>query len=152
MKAILDDQLTKTKSRRYPYSKVLTILAETKKSNMKKCILICILLMGAMSIVSCSSRRAAINSLESLVQQVEKEGESYTMSDWDNVIRECAKVDKKLKKHEFTPEEKKEIAELQGRFAGVVTKDILIGTYNTANAIRVALEGGLEGLLEGLIE
>ncbi len=119
---------------------------------MKKTLFICLLLAAAFSMQSCSSRRAAISSLESLVNQVEKEGDSYTMADWDGFIRKCAHVDKQLKKHEFTPEENREIGTLKGRLAGIVTKDILLQSFKSVSTIKEQLGGGAEGFLEELLK
>ena len=66
---------------------------------MKKILTICLIAAMAVSMLSCSTRRAAINDLESLVEKVEKNGEEYTLEDWENVIYRCAKIEKKLQKH-----------------------------------------------------
>lgn len=119
---------------------------------MKKILFIYILFIGTICATSCSSRRMAINSLESLVNQVEKNGDSYTMTDWDRFIKKCAKVDKELKRHEFTAEENREIGTLKGRMAGIVTKDVLQQTFKSVNTIKEQLGGGAEGFLEELLK
>ena len=50
---------------------------------MKKILTICLIAAMAVSMQSCSTRRAAINDLESLVEKVEKNGEEYTLEDWE---------------------------------------------------------------------
>ena len=111
---------------------------------MKKILTICLIAAMAVSMQSCSTRRAAINDLESLVDKVEKNGEEYTLEDWENVIYRCAKIEKKLQKHEYSAEEHREIGTLKGRLAGVVTKDILT---NSAKKV-ISIEGSMEGILK----
>lgn len=119
---------------------------------MKKILTICLIVAMAVSMQSCSTRRAAINDLESLVDKVEKNGEKYTLEDWENVIYRCAKIEKKLQKHEYSAEEHREIGTLKGRLAGVVTKDILTNSAKKVISIKEQLDGGTEGFLEGLLK
>lgn len=119
---------------------------------MKKTLFICLLLAAAFSMQSCSTRRAAINDLEALVERVEKNGEGYTLADWENVIYRCAEIEKKLLKHEYTTEEHREIGTLKGRLAGVVTKDILTNSAKMVINIKEQLGGGAEGFLDVFME
>ncbi|MBR3615123.1 MAG: hypothetical protein IKL56_00690 [Bacteroidaceae bacterium] len=119
---------------------------------MKKALFICLLLAAAFSMQSCSTHRTAINDLEALVNKVEKNGAKYTLEDWENVIYRCAKIEKKLQKHEYSAEEHREIGTLKGRLAGVVTKDILTNSAKKVISIKEQLDGGTEGFLEGLLK
>ncbi len=114
---------------------------------MKKVFFICLLLAGVVVCSSCSSRRSAINDLESLVERVEKNGEGYTLADWENVIYRCAEIEKKLQKHEYTTEEHREIGELKGRLAANMTADIIAKAVKKAVRIKEQMNGGVAGFL-----
>ena len=115
---------------------------------MKKIILIGMLLVAAFGTSSCSTRRAAINELETLVERVEKNGDGYSLEDWEGVIYSSAKIDKKIKKHEYSTEEHREIGALKGRLAGVVAKEILTNSAKKVINIKEQLGGGAEGFLD----
>ena len=119
---------------------------------MKKRLLICILLLGALSLSSCSSRYTAINNLESLVNEVENEGETYTLADWSKLTQKCVRIERELNKHEYTPEENREIGKLKGRLGGIVAKDILEDLYKITNTLKEQFNGGINGFLEEFLK
>lgn len=119
---------------------------------MKKSLIICILFIAALCMQSCTTRRTAINDLESLVKKVEKNGENYTLADWDNVIKKCASIENEMQKYEYTKEENEEIGTLKGRLAAIVTKDILIFSSKKTQSIKEQIVPGVSSFLEELFK
>lgn len=119
---------------------------------MKKILTICLIAAMAVSMLSCSTRRAAINDLASLVEKVEKNGENYTLADWDNVIQKCARIENELQKHEYSKEENEEIGTLKGRLAAIVAKDILIFSAKRTESMKEQLGPGINSFLEELMK
>lgn len=119
---------------------------------MKKILTICLIAAMAVSMQSCSTRRAAINDLASLVEKVEKNGENYTLADWDNVIQKCARIENELQKHEYSKEENEEIGTLKGRLAAIVAKDILIFSAKRTESMKEQLGPGINSFLEELMK
>ena len=119
---------------------------------MKKYILISFILAGALILNSCGSRRAVIDDLASLAVEIEKNGVSYGMDDWEEVLRKYAKIEKKLDNYKYTTEEQKEIGELKGTLLGNSVKSIIVSSKNKIDYVNSILDGGFEGLLNSLLE
>lgn len=117
----------------------------------KNFLIICMLSIAVLSMTSCSTRRAAVSDLESLVMDVEENGKSYSMDDWKMVIYRYSKIEERLQKHDYTKEEHKEIGNLKGRLLGNATKDVLINCYETIENINSEIDGGKEGFIKALL-
>ena len=119
---------------------------------MKRHLIPFMLIACTLLLASCSSQRAAINDLASLVEKVEKNGENYTLADWDNVIQKCARIENELQKHEYSKEENEEIGTLKGRLAAIVAKDILIFSAKKTESMKEQLGPGINSFLEELLK
>ena len=119
---------------------------------MKKHILTCLILTGALMLNSCNTRRAAIDDLSSLSQRIEVYGVSYDMSDWKKALKEYADIEKRLKKHDYTQEEVKEIEQLKGTLLGNAVKSVITSSKNKIDNIKGLFEGEFEEFIEGLFK
>ena len=119
---------------------------------MKKHIIPFILIAGLLFLGSCTTRRTAINDLASLVENVEKNGEEYTLADWDNVIKRCARIENEMQKHEYTQAENEEIGTLKGRLAAIAAKDILKFSAKKTIDLKEQLGPGINSFLEELMK
>lgn len=119
---------------------------------MKKSILFGLILSGTLLLGSCNTRRAAIDDLSSLAERIELYGVSYDMDDWKMVLKEYAGIEKRLKKHDYTQEEVKEIGQLKGTLLGNAVKSVITSSKNKIDNINSLIDGGFEGFLESLFE
>lgn len=110
------------------------------------------LVAGTMILGSCSARRAAINDLESFVVQIEKNGETYTMDDWETALIKYAEIEDNLEKHEYTAEEKKEIKLLRSRLINGATESVLISTKKGLENIDQKIDQKVDDLMRVLFE
>jgi len=105
--------------------------------------LICV--VSALS--SCSTKTSAIKDLSSLQQEIEVNGQSYTINDWKKAKDKYEKINESIIKHkdEYTAEEYEEIGVLQGKciasFAKSVTGSLMNKITNAASAVKGILEG-----------
>ena len=75
-------------------------------------ILLCASMVLAMT--SCAKMQAnrQISSLESLIEKVEKDGDSFTKEGWTDVANEFDEICGKMAQYDYTDEQMKEIARL----------------------------------------
>ena len=100
----------------------------------------------AMMVASCSTPKSAINDLESLVENVEKNRKEFTEEDWTAVIKEYSAINETLKENEYSEEELKEIGRLKGRYVGLLTKSAVKVAGSQLKTLLKQFEGGMEGL------
>lgn len=101
---------------------------------------------------SCNTQRAAIDDLASLTQRIEVYGVSYDMSDWKKALKEYADIEKRLKKHDYTQEEIKEIEQLKGALLSNAVKSVITSSKNKIDNIKGLFEGEFEEFIEGLFK
>lgn len=118
---------------------------------MKKCIHLFLLLIVTVLLSSCSTRRSAINNLESLVERVEEKGVTYDLDEWEGVIKEYALIERALAKHEYSVEEHKAIGELKGRLLGCSTRSVILNSKEKIDKINSQIDGGVEGFIRSLL-
>jgi hypothetical protein len=119
---------------------------------MKKILIICMLAIATLSVQSCATRRTPINDLASLVNKVEKNGMDYTLTDWDKVIKQCARIESEMQKYDYTAKENEEIGSLKGRLAAIVTKDILTFSIKKTTSLKDQAAPALSSFLEELLK
>lgn len=99
---------------------------------------------------SCDSSQSAIEDLETLLNEIEANYQTYTDEDWENMSLSYSAIEEELAKHEYTDEELKEIGRLKGRCMGYLTKQSLKDLEKQIKDLTKELEGGIEGFLEVL--
>lgn len=95
---------------------------------------------------SCSTRTSAINDLRSLTNDIRVYGSEYTVHDWTKVKNEFEKIQGRLQKYDYTPEERAEIGELKGQCVKYFAKGVVT---NAAGQI-IGISSEIKGILQGL--
>ncbi len=76
----------------------------------------------ALSLTSCrSSKESAMNDLRSFTTEINQDGPSYSMNDWRKAAESYQKINKNLRKYNYSNEEMAEIGGLQGECAAAFT-------------------------------
>jgi hypothetical protein len=99
---------------------------------------------------SCQTKQHAINQLESLSNDLRDNSEFYKISDWKKAAYQFQKIRKDISKHDYTPAQRKQIGELEGKCAGYfaagVKNNITNGIMSIGNEVRGVIEGILKSL------
>ena len=96
---------------------------------------------------SCSTKQHAISDLRSLSKDLRKNSANYTVDEWKDRAQRFVDIRKEIARHDYTPEQKKEIGELEGECAGYMAKGLKEGFLNKVLSIKNELKGILKGIL-----
>lgn len=109
--------------------------------------IVLVMVISASTFVSCQSKEeAAIAQMEKICEIVEDE--DFDSADWEKIQKEYDELVEKSKDCNFTDEQIKEMAKLQGRFASAAAKQA-VGSFG--DMIKGAMNAG-KGFVEGLTE
>lgn len=110
-----------------------------------------ITLISVFLLSACDKKQMAINDLSDFVEKVDKNAPTFTEKDWDEVDAKYDIIIAEIDKYQFTGEEKKQIAELKGRFTGIKTKysvnKVIEGVGDAVKEIRGTIEGFKDGIV-----
>ena len=81
-----------------------------------------ILLLFLLICSSCSREDSAISDYRSLAQELKSNSSDYSEEDWENVVQEYEKLEKRVEKCKFSPKQKKELNRLRGQCAAYMLK------------------------------
>lgn len=106
-------------------------------------------LLLAIGMSSCSTKQHAINQLEDFSYELRDNSSHYTVKEWEKAGKKFVKIRKRISKHEFeyTPEEKAEIGDLEGKCAGYMANGMREGVFDKARAFGNELRGIIQGIL-----
>ena len=101
---------------------------------------------------SCATKERAINQLESFSYELRDNSAQYSVREWEKAGKKFVKIRKRIAKHEldYTPAEKAEIGELEGKCAGYMANGIHQGVFDKAQAFGNELKGIIQGILNAL--
>ena len=104
--------------------------------------------------LSCNSKQDAISQLETLCEELQENGDKYTIDDWDAAIAEMNDIDDMIKQYqsEYSEEELKEIGRLKGLCLAHFTKNSAHSLKNQLKNVMKEAEGIFEGFTEGLTD
>ena len=104
---------------------------------------------------SCQTKEEGlINKFESLAERVDKNSESFSDKDWEEVLAEYEALHDEAKDCEFTNEQLREFGRVDGFLTGVITREGSkklgrdLGRY--LNEGKQIMKGFLEGFNEGI--
>lgn len=80
--------------------------------NRKTLTIFFVLSLFLVALTSCATKEDPIHDLESLVEKVDKRGDTFTDEDWTKVAEQTGAIFDKMKKYNYTPEEQKQIGKL----------------------------------------
>ena len=71
-----------------------------------------------------SSKETALQDLRDFTTEIQQEGFTYSMSDWQKATKQYAKINEKLRKYQYDSTEMEEIGTLQGNCVNAFTNSI----------------------------
>lgn len=119
---------------------------------MRKIISMCMALVVMLGLTSCNPSESAINKLESLVNKIEANHETFTDAEWVEAAESFEIIVEELDNYAFTEEELKEIGRMKGKCMGYFTKQSIKNFEKELEEISSELEGGFEGFFEVFTE
>ena len=98
---------------------------------------------------SCATKEHAINQLENFSYELRDNSAQYSVKEWEKAGKKFVKIRKRIAKHEldYTPAEKAEIGELEGKCAGYMANGMRQGVFDKAQAFGNELKGIIQGIL-----
>lgn len=108
----------------------------------------------AVGMNSCSTKRQAINQLETLSEDLRDNSSHYSVKQWQKAVERFIKVREKISKHEleYTADEKARIGQLEGRCAAYMSKGLKDGIFDKLDGFKRELQGILRGFFQGIID
>lgn len=106
-----------------------------------------ILLTVLVSVVlcsSCGSARGTINSLQNLNDEFKYNSERFTAEDWRDAKMRLDKIQKDVKKYDFTDEQLKEIGALTASCYVYMGKNILQSTFKDIRDAVIQAQGAAD--------
>lgn len=104
-------------------------------------------LLMVVALNSCQTKQHAVNQLESFSIELRDNGANYDVGDWKEAAQRFQKIRKNIQKHDYTPAERKEIGELEGKCAGYFVSGV---KEKLTNGI-LGIGGELKGILDGIL-
>lgn len=116
---------------------------------MKKILAITMNLMLCIAMLcSCAAKTSAISDLRSFAKEIDKNGATYTVTEWKAAAVEYEKIDNRLKKYDYTTEQQEEIARLKGQCVGSFARNVATNASNKVQGAAAAVKGFIEGIKE----
>ena len=111
-------------------------------------------LAALLMLASCSTKRSAIDELESFSYELRDHSANYTVDEWKEAGEKFVKIRKDISKHEleYTPEEKTRIGKLEGKCAGYMARGMKQGFFDKLKAFGNELKGIVYGILNAVTE
>lgn len=123
----------------------------TKQMQSRKNKTVLILLFGLMLLVSCTSKKQeALNQLENLTEDVEKNGGSWSEEQWKQKYDVFVQIRSEIYKYDYNEEERAEIGRLEGRCVSAMANHASGGMLKKLKDFGTELGSSLKGLLEGV--
>ena len=110
------------------------------------------LLMSVMFLNSCQTKQSAVNQLEKFSYELRDNSEYYNLEDWKKAAYDFQKIRKNLDKHDYSPAERKQIGELEGKCAGYFASGVKKKVTNGLLGIGSEIKGMIEGILNSIAE
>lgn len=106
---------------------------------------LCCMLALILALQSCATKQKTIKQLRDLSYQIQNDGPSYDVQDWQRTAERYIAINKKLTKYDYTAEEAEEIGELNGKcigyFSTSVASNVLGRVTNAAKSIGGLIKG-----------
>lgn len=117
---------------------------------MRKILLICVSMMMLLGLGACDPAQSAVKDLESLVNDIKTNSQSYTAEDWAEVEASYSEIETELAKYEYSDADLEKIGELKGKYIGYKTKQSIEDFGKQLKDSAKELEGGIQGFLDAI--
>lgn len=104
---------------------------------------------AAFTLSSCSNKYAPINELRNLSYEIQNNGSTYDVQDWQKTGKKFAKIQKKFLKYDYTAQESQEIGELTGQCARYFATGVVSNVGGKVISVANLLNGILQGVTGG---
>lgn len=118
---------------------------------MKRRLFILVMLLTGVVAMGCVDQKTkAVNDMDSFIDKVEAEADSYTEADWESADAEFVELSAKLEENysEMTEAERDEVSKTLGRYYGLQTKR---GLESAAQGVKNVIEA-IPSFFEGFSE
>ena len=95
---------------------------------------------------SCYTRTGCINQMERLRNDLRDNSAYYTIQDWEDAARKFGDIRKRMTRYRYTPEQRRQIGELEGQCARYMVKGIKDGAINGIMGVGNEIRGILDAL------
>ena len=109
-------------------------------------------LFAMLFVTACSGPQTSVKELRSIVDEIEKNYDSYTDEELGNVITQLEAIEKEMEQYEYTDEELREIGRLNGRATLLLTKAYIKHAGSELGEITQEFVGGMEGFFDALCD
>ena len=120
---------------------------------MKKAIKVLAFCLLVAFMTSCQTKEEkVIKSFKALAERVEKQSDSFTDSQWENIYSEFESLQTQTKECDFTTEQLKEVAAAEAELTAAIAKQ---KAKELGNDIKNAIDEGkevLNGIIDGVKE
>ena len=125
---------------------MFNLLSSFMKS-IKYAIIISVLVLS----VSCSTSQSSLNDLRELTAQVNDEGSTYGIREWQHTIKKYTKVDKKIIKYaakgKYSDYEMEEIGRLQAGCVKGFAKCVGLNIGSKINGVQSLFKGWMDSFI-----
>ena len=96
---------------------------------------------------SCATKQTAINRMERFSVELRENSQDYTLAEWKQAANRFVELRKQMAKYDYTPEQRKQIGQLEGRCLRYMAEGAKNGLLNRA----LGLGGELNGILDEIL-
>lgn len=111
---------------------------------MKRLTILAAIVAAAISFTSCGSAQGTINDLHSLNTELKYNSERFTSDDWHKAKARLDKIQKKVKKYDFTDEQLREIGALTTSCYVYMGKNTVKSTFKDIRDAAIQAQGAAD--------
>lgn len=105
-----------------------------------------IFMIGFVLLCSCATKMHPINQLQALSDDLQKNAAYYTPQDWKDAALKFQDIRHDIAKYRYTPDERRQIGELEGQCAKYMVEGVKNGALNAVMGVANEIRGILDGL------
>lgn len=106
-----------------------------------------------LTFTACStSRMAPVEELRDLSTELKLNSSEYDFQDWTRAKKKYVKLNKKIARNDYSPEERREIGQLKGECVGYFAKGIGRNLMDKVDNAAQQMKGFIDGLKNSLEE
>ena len=104
------------------------------------------IMVSLMIFCSCATKRHHIHQLQALSDDLQKNAAYYNAQDWKDAALKFQDIRHDIGKYRYTPDERRQIGELEGQCARYMVEGVKNGALNTVMGVANEIRGILDGL------
>ena len=104
------------------------------------------IMVSLMIFCSCATKMHPIHQLQALSDDLQKNAAYYNPQDWKDAALKFQDIRHDIGKYRYTPDERRQIGELEGQCARYMVEGVKNGALNTVMGVANEIRGILDGL------